>query len=300
MAVHIEAMFAQKYLILKQIIPALDFTFALKCLHVYTEQISRLQKQSVKHMDSAYDFLIRASIAILSQNFQKVLTYHRKEVLRMHEKLLKSFVSHALLFVTEGCQVRDLVEILISKRIAANIYELLAKSSDKFSKAFLHDYQELNMRHFIIGPGISHKDGRTSTTCLLGRNQLRRHEGKEGLSGQDNSAERRQKVQQALMDKKNAHDDQQVIGQHDDGRMDYRPLHNVVSDEFVRERHGPTFLLRLEVNAEEVRRKKGMTYISEAFNTVTRSWHVKLDVSEAGSVSVYVLERGAVVEETEN
>ena len=129
-----------KILIIKYIIPQLNIDNAISlCIDAYTRGGSN------KDTSACWDILLNYSLSFISKNSVSLIKTNVERLLIMDNSLLIKCIKVCMDNIVDLEQLSSLLQILIQKGIANNIFELLYKEDEKVKMCRCYDSQNINI-----------------------------------------------------------------------------------------------------------------------------------------------------------
>jgi hypothetical protein len=253
----------QKILIVKYILPNMTKEASIKFLKdSYAKQLS-------SEVKDVWNLLATFSLNCLSKNSSQLIKSNRMEFLGMELDLLFKCIEQSVFYLVEDMHLINLIKLLIEIEYATDVYDLVTKLSKSYRPAKNFNTQNLEISELII-----HLDPLKPIEIAY-------------LSDDSNEVGPKDDLTKNIELTKNKIDiiDIKKINSNN-------PSTNFVENIDIKKNKQPTFTFSFNINQEHI---NSCTIFSEAFNTNSRSWVLKVDITEQGDISIYLVERGAPI-----
>ena len=251
----------QKILIVKYIIPNITKEIAIKFLK------DGYNRQTTPETSDVWGLLVNFSLNCVAKNSNILIKNNRNELLGMNTDLLFKVVEQSAFYLIEENHLSSLIKLIIDVGYATDIFDLLIKLSKNCLNARNFDSQDIDLRHIrrMIDPT------EPMELVLLDEsktNYIKKKEEKDKLNPEISK------------------DKVEVIKQ-----ITNSPSSNHTSIDIIKGKD-PSFSFAFSIDYEKT---APCSIFSQCFNTNSRSWFLKIDIRQDGSVSLYLVEKGDVL-----
>jgi hypothetical protein len=266
-AYHLRAHHLEKLVIIEHIIPSITKEVALDLLKdTYKRNLTAENR-------SAWRMLEHACLNSVANNCSELIKKNHEEFVKLELPLLFKIIERSLFYLVDEEQLPLLLNLAIDSGFATDVCDLLTKLTRNYAGCVYFDKQHLNLKYFLrlISPG---KDLEVHLMAEEEKDE------EESLIGKENAslAKLDSASIKAILEKQRPHNNR------------------VASGIDIKNGKVPTFHFSINLTKNSI---PDTSIFSPAFNSDSRSWHLKLDVTGKGDVSYYLVERGSpVIDET--
>jgi len=266
-AYHLRAHYLEKLVIIEHIIPSITKDVALDLLK------DTYKRKLTSENGSAWRMLEHACLNSVANNCSELIKKKHESFVKLELPLLFKIIERSLFYLVDEEQLPLLVNLAIDSGFSTDVCDLLIKLTRNYANCVYFDKQHLNLKYFLrlISPGkdlevrLMAEEEKDEEESLLGKENA-------SLSKLDSASIK------AILEKQRPHNN------------------HIVSGIDIRNGKVPTFHFSINLTKNTI---PDTSIFSPAFNSDSRSWHLKLDVTGKGDVSYYLVERGSpVIDET--
>jgi hypothetical protein len=251
----------QKILIVKHILPNMSKEASIRFLK------DSYNKKSYPENKDVWNLLATFSLNILSKNSSILIKNNRNEFLGMDLDLLFKCVEQSVFYLMEDIHLINLIKLIIDRGFAVDIFDLINKISKPYTNARNFHCQNIDLTLLIkeLDPlkpiELAYITDESNDSLLI-----------QNIENVTNNIElNKNKID--IIDVKKCNS----------------PATNYVQNVDIKKNKIPTYSFSFHLNNDQL---SNCTIISESFNTNSRSWVLKFDITENGDVSIYLVERG--------
>lgn len=317
----------QKILIVNYIIPSISKEYALKFLK------SSYMKQTLQEVTEVWSVLEEFSLNCVAKNSNELIKTHRNEFLGMEVKLLFKVIEKSCLYLVEETHLSNLIKLLVEVHYASDIIDLLIKLSKHYSNCKNFNTQNIDIKTLIanLDPTKPHQLRMIDDTyvCELRSNEIniknnnKIDSNKEGNDDKENDKSIfniiNNKNEANNNNKKNIQDPKAINTNNTNVannnplnnnlilanskieinssiiNKNYSPISNTTSAN-IRKNKLPTFSFSFSISNDNESKNinNSISIISQCFNSDSRSWNMKIDITEEGDISFFLVEHGDV------
>eukprot|EP00347_Sterkiella_histriomuscorum_P021918 403332320 len=288
--------YLQEFLIAQVIIPEMSPLTAVLFLK---ETISNNENRR-KSCTNAWEYLKHYSQFYLTKHLPSLLRTNPSILYELDSTTLRNIIDQSLLFVVDGS--KDLESILKftadiwAEKSITNLYRKSQRSMDCCSA---YDYQIIPQ----ISEFLKQTDPKTDYKCPIIKSQ----QVVDAKSiPQDSKYKADHKKPQAALDSTFIQGIEDLQNKKDNDLSNWKPSSNVLQDYvsekdlFSQKEPQQTITFKMENLKQDFEKNKSISLIYKAYDFGRRSWHVKMDIDSESNVSVWILERGNVINEHSN
>eukprot|EP01022_Parablepharisma_sp_SALTPOND_P021095 TRINITY_DN4030_c0_g1_i1.p1 TRINITY_DN4030_c0_g1~~TRINITY_DN4030_c0_g1_i1.p1 ORF type:complete len:1531 (+),score=144.65 TRINITY_DN4030_c0_g1_i1:90-4595(+) len=283
MAYDLRAHYLERLMIVEYIIPNITKEVALDLVK------DTYKRQLYTENRGVWKMLENICLNSVANNSYELIKNKLSNFLGLELPLLFKVIERSLFYLVEDDQLALLLKLAIDAGFAADVCDLLLKLTRNYVDCVYFDVQHLNIKYLIrlMPPGkdlevhlMAEQDQSNAESEQLAAKIFAPQ--KKGEAERRNeiaaSAKLDSEFAKALFEKQ-------------------RPHNNRLSPEVdIRSGKVPTFHFSASLTEGTI---TDTTVFSPAFNSDSRSWHLKLDVTSKGDVSYFLVERGTpLIDET--
>lgn len=263
LAHHLRAHYLEKLLIVEHIIPHITKEVALDFLRDTHKRCLNAENRS------AWRMLENICLNSVANNSSELIKKKQESFVKLDLPLLFKIIERSLFYLVDEDQLPLLLNLAIDAGFATDVCDLLVKLTRNYANCVYFDKQHLNLKYLLrlISPG---KD---LEVRLMAEDE--KSEADDSFFSQVNPAGKLDANSvRAIFEKQRPHNNR------------------VASGIDIRNGKIPTFHFSVNLTKSNI---PDTTIFSPAFNSDSRSWHLKLDVTAKGDVSYFLVERGSPV-----
>jgi hypothetical protein len=295
----------QRILIVKFIIPNMTKEFSIKFLK------DAYKKSTTSETAEVWTLLANFSLNCIAKNSSILIKNNRNEFLGMEMDLLFKVVERSVFYLVEDIHLSNLIKIIIDRGFATDVFDLLIKLGKEYNNARSCNIQNVNLENMlrnidssmpgefplinedVISNNLSnnHVGSKTnknqeikSNTISKNLNKFADNENREIKDNSSNINNQQLNNIELAKDKVDIIDLKKLTSS--------SPATNYVKGIELRKNKSPSLSFSFTINYDNL---SSCTILSESFNTNSRSWNLKIDLTTSGDVSFYLVERGSPV-----
>jgi len=275
----------QKILIVKYIIPKMTKETSIQFVK------DSFKKSVTSENKEVWNLLSNFSLNCIAKHSSILIKNKRNEFLGMDIELLTRCVEQSVFFLVEESHLGNLIRLIIDGGFATDIFDLLCKISKPYLNAQNYHTQSVDLsdifKQIDYRKPIEIKLINDETVEDDERNENVKEKNNlfENFFEKDNKEEKKNSSKEGKNLCKNTVEIEIKNTQN-------HPSSNFVQTVNLKNNKKPTFSFNFQINYEEL---NSCTIFSEVFNTANRSWCLKLDITNSGDVSFYLVERGSPI-----
>ena len=278
MAYHLRAYYLERLIIVEYIIPNITKEIALDLLKdTYKRELNTNNRD-------VWIMLENICLNSVANNSYELIKNRRSSFTELDLPLIFKIIERSLFYLVEEDQLALLLNLAIDAGFATDVCDLLLKLTKNYANCVYFDLQHLQLKYLLklmqLGKDLEvhlmTDNGKDSNTINEKENKYFGYEGKVKTD-----AEKGNEI--AAMAKLNSNFAKTLFEKR-------RPHNNrVPSGINIRSGKVPTFYFSANLTEGTI---ADTSVFSPAFNSDSRSWHLKLDVTSKGDVSYFLVERG--------
>lgn len=249
----------QKVIIVKYIVPNITKEYSIKLLK------DAYKRKTTADTVDVWKLLMNFSLNSVAKNSSFLIKSYRNELLSMNPDLLIKVVEQSAFYLIEESHLSNLIKLITDIGYASDIFELNIKLSKPYMNCRLFDSQDIDISPILKS---------ISSINPIELSLIEDHKYRENNNKNQESKENKGNCMDNINKSK---------------RMS--PTENLSPNIDLKSNNDPTFSLAFSIDDEKT---ESCTIISQVFNSNSRSWSLKIDISQEGEVSLFLIERGEV------
>jgi hypothetical protein len=268
----------QKILIVKFILPNMTKESSIKFLK------DSYSKQLAQDVRDVWNLLATFSLNCLSKNSSVLIKNNRNEFLGMELDLLFKCIEQSVFYLVEDIHLISLIKLIIDREYATDVFDLVTKLSKPYMTAKNYNFQSVDISELIIHLDPLKPIEIAYLSDETNENLIKLHQSTLNIS--ENSKAKEDSIKNVELGKNKIEIiDMKKINSNN-------PSTNFVSNIDIKKNKQPTFTFSFTINQDHI---NSCSIFSEAFNTNSRSWLLKVDITDQGDISIYLVERGCPI-----
>ena len=199
---------------------------------------------------------------IVAANSAQLISSEKNSILGMDSSIITKIVEKSLCFLRDEDHLNNLINLLFEAQISKDIFELTSTISRKYLNAGNYNFQDIDVK---MVTKLNPREDREVPELFVNSKP------KTTDSINEIKKENECKIEEYSLPSPNKN-------------ILIMPIEDDINN----------YSIALEI---AIANPSDTSLISKAFNTNSRSWVVKIDVTAEGSISLFIIERGALLDE---